>query len=89
MCTKSLCSTAGMKLFPFPNRDQRKHGLRLERGLSAFILHLLIYCSTTIKPRKEEIFREKIQLQPLPPFCLQPYVLCLPSRRDSGRASGF
>lgn len=56
---------------------------------SAFILHLLIYCSTVIKPRKKEIFREKIQLQPLSPFCLQLYVLCLPGRRDSGSASGF
>lgn len=68
--TKPLRGTAGMMLVPFPNRDQRKHGLG-SREDSAFVLHLLIYCDTVMKPWKKQILREQTHLQPLYPSCLQ------------------
>lgn len=57
------------------------------RGDSAFMLHLLIYCDTATQARKKLRFREKIQLQPLFPFHLQPQVSCPPAGGTLGFSS--
>lgn len=74
--------TVRMKLFSFPSRDQSRHSLCLQGGLSAFISHLLIYCDTEMKPRMRQVFREKRKLQPLP----RPPTLLL--AQGTGPASG-
>lgn len=56
---------------------------------SAVILHLFIYCHTDMKPRKQQILGEKIQLRRLSSFSLQLNVLPLAGRRDTGGTAAF